>query len=181
MALSNWDIAAWNKDGIPTVGNITVNNITVEIYKNWIYVRDQECWKEEYVGFGQNVVMQIQFGDIEYRGFRIQAVRGPQDSIMAVVRYGYNQDENYQALYAIGGYAYYRNKCIGITEKTIERFRKHKFFREECIEFPEFKELRRYNQGDAFIVKELYGNSPKTVCTRVGEQSNTILSQLLGA
>lgn len=180
MALSNWDTAAWDQDGNPIEGKLTVGQISIEIYKNWIYVRDPERWAKGLYGYSNNVVMEIQFGDITYRGFRIRAVRGPQNSIMAVVEHGYKFQGNYQAMFAIGGYAYYRNKCVGVQQKTIEKFRTVKYFQDEGIIFPEFKVLRRYNQGDAFLSKELFGAKIKDVCTEVGKQNPTLMEQVFG-
>jgi len=179
MALSNWETAAWDKNGNPMPGVLTVGSISIEIYKNWIYVRDSETWKSEPCGFGHNVIMEIQFGDVQYRGFRIKAIRGPQNSIMAVIQYGYSSNDNYQVMYAIGAYAYSRRKCVGILPNTVKKFRESKFFRGELIEFPEFKGLEQYNQGDAFIVKELFGESPKIVATKIGECKPTILERML--
>jgi hypothetical protein len=179
MALSNWDTAAWDKDGNPMAGTLTCGKVSVEIYKNWIYVRDSECWIEEHKGFGNQCVMEIQFGDVQYRGFSIKAIRGPQNSIMTVVQYGYQEDKDYVVMYAIGGYAYQKGECVGILPKTVEKFRNAKFFKDELISFPEFKSLRRYNQGDAFIAKELFGCTPKDVCTEVGHAKPTLVSNIL--
>jgi hypothetical protein len=180
LALSNWDTAAWDQDGNPMEGKLTVGQVSIEIYKNWIYVRDSECWKDGLHSFGHNAVMEIQFGDITYRGFRIRAIRGPQNSIMAAVEYGYKSDKEYQAMFAIGGYGYSRDVFVGIQQKTIEKFRTAKYFQDEGIVFPEFKALRRYNQGDAFISRAMFGTGPKEVCTEVGQQKPTIMEQALG-
>ena len=47
MALSNWDTFAVDEKGEPTDGRFTsALGVEVEIYKNWLYVRDEQAWRD---------------------------------------------------------------------------------------------------------------------------------------
>ena len=45
MALSNWATLAWDENGEPCDGRLEAEGISIAIYKNWIYVRDEKAWK----------------------------------------------------------------------------------------------------------------------------------------
>lgn len=83
MALSNWDTLAFSIDG-PCEGHV-INHIgvSIELYKNWLYVRDPTAWV---VGrsFVEPVVMQIESGTVKYGGWDIDARRGPQNGVYVV-------------------------------------------------------------------------------------------------
>lgn len=82
MALSNWDTLAFDSEGQP--GNGVLNGFTdgasVEIYKNWIYVRDRWMWRKD-TGFVEPTIAKIDSGSVELSEFTIQAVRGPQEGV----------------------------------------------------------------------------------------------------
>jgi len=85
MALSNWDTLALDLDGNPTVGSFTSPlEVTVEIYKNWLYVSDPKAWRPE-GSFTKPVVAQLTEGTLRYQDLNIAAKRGPQQGVYAVI------------------------------------------------------------------------------------------------
>lgn len=75
MALSNWDTLAFDLNG-PCAGTVTNHEgCTVEIYKNWLYLR---------VGRNELAEAQINEGRVWWHGWEIEARRGPQDGVYVV-------------------------------------------------------------------------------------------------
>jgi hypothetical protein len=86
MALSNWDTMAVNAKGEPTNGVFTSKlGVTVEIYKNWLYLRDEKAWQEG-GRFVKSTVGQIESGVLTYKDVSIVAKRGPQGGVYCVVK-----------------------------------------------------------------------------------------------
>lgn len=84
MALSNWDTLAVDEAGEPTNGVFASPlGVTVEIYKNWLYVRDPRGWQEG--AFTEPTVMQVDSGHLIYKDVQITATRGPKSGIYCVV------------------------------------------------------------------------------------------------
>jgi hypothetical protein len=117
MALSNWDRLAIGSDGkFCEDGRIVVNGRFVELYKNWLYVGDYnlEKWKHFIPGKGgeaglvppfvNGVLAQIEAGEVEMCGFRVKAVRGPQESVMCLVVYRDGGERRFFG--GVGGYGY---------------------------------------------------------------------------
>lgn len=86
MALSDWDTLAFDNDGNPCNGIIKSfdGETSVEAYKNWLYVRDKKMWKKD-CPFTGDTIAKIENGSVHLSNFHIQAVRGPQDSVVAVI------------------------------------------------------------------------------------------------
>jgi len=85
MALSNWDTLAVDENGESTNGIFTSpNGVSVEFYKNWLYVRDKKGWQEG-GRFVEPTVMQVDNGTLSYKDVSICAIRGPQNGVYAVV------------------------------------------------------------------------------------------------
>lgn len=85
MALSNWDTLAVNEKGEPTNGVFTSPlGVSVSIYKNWLYISDKTAWREG-CGYVEHTVMEIMEGSIRYMDVHIEAKRGPQNGVYAVV------------------------------------------------------------------------------------------------
>jgi len=86
MALSNWDTLAFDENAKPTNGVIEgfVEGTGCEIYKNWLYVRDEGSWTEGR-SYMCPTIAEIRSGDLCLAGFDIEAVRGPQEAIFAKV------------------------------------------------------------------------------------------------
>jgi len=85
MALSNWDTLAVDETGESTNGVfVSPLGVSVEFYKNWLYVRDRKGWQEG-GRFVEPTVMQVDHGSLSYKDVSICAVRGPQNGVYAVV------------------------------------------------------------------------------------------------
>lgn len=104
MALSNWDTLAVNHTGKTSSGDfIAPNEVSVSLYKNWLYLRDANAWRkgDPYTG---KTVGEIRSGDMDYRGIEVRAKRGPQDGVYAVVTHGYGDDIIGMAGCGVSGY-----------------------------------------------------------------------------
>jgi len=85
MALSNWDTLAFGPDGKPSNGKLTgFDGQSVEIYKNWLYVKDAKMFTEKR-GFINETIALIESGNVTIANFDIKATRGPQNAIFAYV------------------------------------------------------------------------------------------------
>lgn len=97
MALSNWDTMAFDEEGVPTNGIIEgfTEGTSCEIYKNWLYVRDEDMWFEgrKYV---KPTIAQIDSGEVMMSDFTIRAARGPQEGIFVWVESSRYVDKEYQ-------------------------------------------------------------------------------------
>jgi hypothetical protein len=149
MALSDWDTMAVDAEGRPTSGLFVSRlGVEVEIYKNWLYIRDPKAWHEG-GPFVEPTVAQVSSGSLTYKDVRIEAKRGPKRGIYCVVtskRYDYaplkgckhcgaksarGKDKAryhapacpmvFAAMLGIGCYAYEGMKFVGVT-KTEVRF-----------------------------------------------------------
>jgi hypothetical protein len=117
MALSNWDTMALNEKGEPSHGEFTSPcGVSVEFYKNWLYVRDAKAWQEG-GGYTEPTVMEIQPGDIRYKDVHILALRGPQNGVFAVVWTGYGDEVKGMA--GCGVYGYEGMEWIGVTPESL--------------------------------------------------------------
>jgi len=149
MALSNWDSMAVNAKGEPTNGVfVSKMGVTVEIYKNWLYLRDPDAWREggPYV---EATVAQIDNGSFQYKDVHIAAKRGPKGGVYCVVtsnRYDYapprgckhcgkksepgkkgkkefharDCPEVFDAMIGIGCYAYKGDKFVGVERAEVK-------------------------------------------------------------
>lgn len=86
MALSNWDTLAVDENGNSTNGVfISPLGVSVEFYKNWLYIRDAKGWQDG-GRFVEPTVMQVEHGTLSYKDIGIIAIRGPQNGVYAVVQ-----------------------------------------------------------------------------------------------
>jgi hypothetical protein len=107
MALSNWDTLAISETGESINGKITsACGVTVEFYKNWLYVQDPKGWHGD-GAFSEPVVMEIRSGSLEYHDVRIEAARGPQNGCYAIVKTG----KQVMAGCGVSGYMYPPAPC----------------------------------------------------------------------
>lgn len=67
-------IVAWDNEGNFCDGKLTIGSASVEIYKNWVYVRNSRMWKKEY-GYTNNVIAQVEHGNVMISGFDIHTAR----------------------------------------------------------------------------------------------------------
>jgi hypothetical protein len=173
MAMSNWDLMAWDDKGNSDTGSFTHNFTQINIYKNWVYVCDEKA-HNKYTSFKYPTIMSIHDGWVHYNGCDIITKRGKQDGIYVVVRVFVNHDAKYY--YGIGCCAYRGNKCVGVTKTTYEDYMKwlRKLNKEEYVKVTAPKKLLRVNQGDMII------GDIKKHSTLIGKASDTLISQLLG-
>lgn len=112
MALSNWDTLAFGHDGKPNDGSFDDGKgNSVDLYKNWLYVRSEKMWYEGYQ-YIKPTIAQIGEGDLTLAGFEIHACRGPQNAVFAVVSFGPWDDRKYSG--GIGCYGF-----VDIVEKVL--------------------------------------------------------------
>jgi hypothetical protein len=76
MALSNWDTLAFNMAGACVGHETNHQGATIDIYKNWLYLRHGEDQ--------DNVEVQVTEGRLHWRSWEIDARRGPQDGVFVV-------------------------------------------------------------------------------------------------
>jgi len=116
-----YDTLALNEKG-ESVNGIYVSpyGIEVEFYKNWIYIRDEKGHDED-VSFSNNVVMEFHEGLITYKDTNIVSVRGPQNSICAVIWSGYGKDVT--GMIGVSCYGYDKDKWVGVNEDTINHLK----------------------------------------------------------
>ncbi len=136
MALSNWDDKAWDVKGNPMPSIIKFGTVSIEVYKNWLYVKDTAAWDEN-SGYRFPTIMEISEGYVRYKKIIIHAIRGPQNSILTRIQCGYINDPDYAIMYAIGAYGYDDSgDFVGVLPETVAEFRK---WLKADYDIPEFK------------------------------------------
>ena len=191
MALSNWDIMAWDTEGKSCVGFLEKNGVRIEIYKNWVYIYDKEYLsgdKSNLLKDYNRPVMTLYKGFFDYKGFKIHAVRNEsQNGIYIAVSHtdwdevddeGKNGKKTY--FFGIGCYGYSddNDDWIGVTPETFEEFIEW-IGRLPCEDFSsmycqdeKYKRIvdnikqnpYRYNQGDAFFAVEIGFDNNEITC-----------------
>jgi len=78
VALSNYATAAFDSNGAPCAGEMVFGPVTVEIYKNWVYVRDAFMANRDPQGWGFQLptVMHIDHGELQYGNVKLYVARG---------------------------------------------------------------------------------------------------------
>jgi hypothetical protein len=121
MALSNWDTFAMDFKGNPSSGEfVSPLGVRVEVYKNWLYVKDEKAWRKG-GHFVDGTVMQVTEGIIDYQDVHIAAVRGPQDGVYTVI---WNDDYKHpaQGIVGCGVYGYKEKEWVGVEQESVEFF-----------------------------------------------------------
>jgi hypothetical protein len=203
MALSNWDSLSVDQAGNPTSGVFTSPlGVSVEVYKNWLYVRDEKAWVAG--AFSRPTVMEVQAGNIRYKDVHIHAVRGPRSGVYAAVHVSVYEKETdgcdkckaargkYHAsdcvdrvpthvlgMVGCGVYGYDGEEFVGVTEDCVE-FLRDWLTNDDVDHPPEFRRINfggatRHNQGDAFFASHFGEPVPATA---PGAAEPTIMSQL---
>lgn len=97
MALSDYDTLALDETGQPTNGVFTSPlGVTVEFYKNWLYIRDPALQKPKggAYDFARDTVMSVNSGHLHYRDVEIFAERSSdRTKVFAVVKSGHEFQE----------------------------------------------------------------------------------------
>lgn len=200
MALSDWDTLAINQKGEPTNGVIgpSPGGVTVEIYKNWLYVRDPAGWTEK-GSFCEPTVMQVNSGVLRYKDVEIAAVRGPKNGIYCVVQWEDYKAKTFDAMYGIGccGYVYSDPPCgdhpdevrcggcppphwAGVEAAEVEFLKQQVSKWEEDYAINKSPETWdraiRFNQGDAYFADKLGSD---LVASAPGEGNNPLMETLI--
>lgn len=104
MALSNWDTMAFNEQGKSSRGIFVhpQSKVELELYKNWLYIRSAEMWKEAKWNFTNNTIAHLNEGNVRIGGWEIDAIRGPQSSIFFLASYGSMENGKYTKKF-VGG------------------------------------------------------------------------------
>lgn len=135
MALSNWDTFALDHEGQPNSGSFTSDmGVTVESYKNWLYVYDEAAWVDG-GAFSKPVIMHVNEGNVSYKDVHILAVRGPKNGIyFCVYSSKYEKQEEGQpykgpiikGIVGIGcsGYSS-RGKWLGVGSREVAFLKNH--------------------------------------------------------
>jgi hypothetical protein len=192
MALSNWDTLALTAEG-PCNGAFTSPlGVTVEIYKNWLYVRDPEAWREG--RYTEPVIMEIQHGEVNYRDVCILAQRGPQNGVYVMVWSGYEWNPGADMMVGCGVYGFSERQSdevevkpedyqwLGVTDESLA------FLRQMVVERLDqdwhephailadsvWEGAVRFNQGDAFFM------GADEAATAVGDGEAPLIMQMLG-
>jgi len=85
MALSNWDTFAVTHTGEPIRGAFkSPNGIVVEVYKNQLYIHDDQSWTDTR-SFTKPVVLEVNSGTLQYKDVHVFAVRGPKNGVYFAV------------------------------------------------------------------------------------------------
>ncbi len=182
MALSNWDTFALNHKGEASDGSFESHGTSAEIYKNWIYIRDPQMWREG-LSYVEPTIMELNEGDLTIGKLHIRAVRGPKSGIYAVVWTGHEHDDSIQGMVGIGCYGFdEEGEWVGADDAEVEFFKGKLTEWASEYEIPKlFAELdlqqgQRFNQGDAFFGKALGTEIPTT---EPGEGEEPLLIQAL--
>lgn len=118
MALSNWDTLALDLDSKPISGGFeSPSGVYVEFYKNWLYVHDKKGW-HEHKSFSEPVVAEIYEGSLAYKDVQIEAVRGPQNGVYAVIMSGY--DDSLKGVVGCGVSGYEDHKWVGVKDESVK-------------------------------------------------------------
>lgn len=183
MALSNWDTLAFDKDGKPTNGIFTNGDISVEIYKNWLYVHDKKGWTAKNCGFRKDTIARIGNGEIQYKNVHILAKRGRQESVMCIVwtdDYEKKDKNQYEVMVGCGVYGYRGSKWVGVEGKTFEALKifakdiLEEYIGDSIVTFPD--NPLRFNQGDAYFAGVTKAAIP---ATEPSKSEEPILTKLL--
>jgi hypothetical protein len=104
MALSNWEMLAFNDEGTPGTGAMTTGPASVEIYKNKMYVRDDRMWHggSRWI---KPTIMEVYDGHFLVSDFEVFATRHwRQNSFFCYVEA--NLESNVRRMCGIGCYAF---------------------------------------------------------------------------
>lgn len=181
MALSNWDTLTINQDGDTVNGLFTSPlGVTVEFYKNWLYVHDPKAWQGG--PFGEPVVMRVEEGELQYRDVSIIAKRGPQEGVFALIHSGFQYNRTFSATIGCGVYGYDdEGDFTGVQEESIKFLKDFlaDIWKNEVSPYsepPSLQKALRFNQGDAFFASETGKELPTTT---PGEAEEPIIMKLL--
>jgi len=147
MALSNWFIVAWDKEGnnYLEMPKVKIKGLTIEVIKNYLSIFKRNKW-----------ILDLYSGEIEGTRFSIKAKRGKQNSIYAIITWFTGiKNTKMHRLYVIAGYTFKDDEEVGCLPSTVEDFKRWIKETLELEELPSFKDAISQNQGDIYFSKEL--------------------------
>jgi hypothetical protein len=102
MALSNWELMAFNNSGKTCDGTFVAPSGTeIEIYKNKLYVHNAAMWdaEKENHNFTKPIIAAIYEGNMHLAGVQIVTKRGKQDGIYVFVYFSKYNDKTKKSTY----------------------------------------------------------------------------------
>ena len=118
MALSNWDLLAFDTNAQPCEGLFTYKGTSIEIYKNWAHVMNEKMWQDGH-GFIEPVIGTISQGDLCIGGINIVAERHEeQNSIFIICTGGYNDEK--EIMVGIGCCGYINEARIYVEQLKLD-------------------------------------------------------------
>lgn len=93
--------------------------IEAEIYKTWVYIRDEKAWQDGGM-FVHPTVMEIRQGEILYKDLRIEIEKDEDHVIYCKIQYGYEHrkdKEPYGGIYGVGMYGEVENEHMDKLKK----------------------------------------------------------------
>lgn len=121
MALSNWDTFAIDHEGKNSGGSFTsAQGVTVETYKNWLYISDPQAWRKG-GGYTEPIVMQVSEGIFIYQDVRVVAIRGPKNGIYfcAYTEKYENSSYTIKGIVGIGCSGYVGSRWVGTGKRDL--------------------------------------------------------------
>lgn len=116
MSLFNWDdySVQLHPDGTVTKGFGVYNDpdldVMVQVYKNWLYIRDKKT---------NEVIGTLYEGCFDCQGLAIQAFKGEQNGVYAYIHTWGKFDAG---MVCCGVYGYYDDDQVGVSENTLHWF-----------------------------------------------------------
>lgn len=188
MALSNWDTLAIDHNSDPMNGVIRSElGVEVEIYKNWLYIRDKVAWQEG-GGYIEPTVMEIQSGNLIYKDVNVYAERGPQNGIYCIVctPVWINEEKGKKpnAMIGIGCSGYDGDEWVGVRSESVDflagmiklNIDDLPWSYEKILGNLNFKGALRFNQGDEYFANKLNSGVPTS---KIGEAEEPIIMKAL--
>lgn len=122
MALGNWD--SWVKGNWKGGREIAYRGVEVEVYKSWIYIRDEEGWRENQ-GFTKPTVAEINDGRMKYKNVEIvvQFYENPLPESIYFCAWFTDWDSKDQKIYfcyGVGTYGYEGSDWVGVRHWQME-------------------------------------------------------------
>ena len=189
MAKSNWATVAWDEKNQDSIGIFKLDDsLSVEAYKNWIYIYDKEGWTDggSYV---EPCVAQIWEGEINYKKVKIAAKRiDLQNAMLFYCRTGWPNSEKdpYRHMLGICCYGFDDDDWVGVTYPLIEELESWiEYLKQESnivwvpndVIVP--NESKSFNQGSMYLVKEITGASEEEILPYIQDEEKPLLSKAL--
>jgi len=190
MAKSNWATLAWDENNKSSTGVFKIDeSISVEAYKNWIYLRDKTGWSEG-GSYMDPTVAEIWSGELNYKKVRIIAKRlDLQNAMLFYCRTGYQDDEKtpYRHMLGICCYGFEGGSWVGVTYPLVEEL---KLWIEQIEEdynivwIPKDMEVpddsKSFNQGTMYLVEKITGESAEDILPEIQDEKTPLMMKMFG-